>query len=588
MSPPSPILDVAQSSKKGIHYMDRIMGGLLSEFSSEFGCSEMAEDKRFEQFAAYLVTRRHYSESAFDPSDLVTGGGHDTGIDAIAIVVNNNLVTDVDEIDELLEANKYLEVTFVFVQAERTEGFSAAKIGTFGYAVKDFFGQGKLKRNESIDNSAEIMTKIFNLSGKFARGNPSCYMYYVTTGKWQAEHDLVARYTTEVDELLSTNNFSIVDFIPVGADLIQKLYNQTKNKISREFIFAQRTVIPDIANVSEAHLGFLSATEFLKLVCDDNNEIIKSLFYENVRDWQGYNNINTEIRETLSAEGRDRFVLMNNGVTIIAGSLHTTGHRFTMGNFQIVNGCQTSHVLYDNRQLLTEAVRIPLRIICTQDEAVIESVITATNRQTEVKQDQFFALREFAKKLESYFKTFDGGHQLYYERRTHQYDGQPFEKTRIITHPNLVRSVGAMFLAEPHRTTRTYRLLSAKVGKDIFADGDRLEPYYVSAFALYKLEYLFRNGTIPVQFKPARYHLLLLARLIMDAGRLPKMNAHEMGRRCDAMIEILWDKPDGTFVEATEVLKEIVSGNLARDHVRREPVTDAILARYGHGKGGTA
>lgn len=44
-----------------------------------------------------------------------------------------------------------------------------------------------------------------------------------------------------------------------------------------------------------------------------------------------------------------------------------------MTDFQVVNGCQTSHVLYENSALLSEAVRIPIRIICTQDEAVIES-----------------------------------------------------------------------------------------------------------------------------------------------------------------------------------------------------------------------
>jgi len=117
---------------------------------------------------------------------------------------------------------------------------------------------------------------------------------------------------------------------------------------------------------------------------------------------------------------------MNNGITIIARALHLTGHKFTMGDFQVVNGCQTSHVLYDNRDLL-DGVRIPLRIISTQDETVMEAIITATNRQTEVKDDQFFALKDFAKRLEAYFKTFTPDRHLYYERRAHQYDSQDIE-----------------------------------------------------------------------------------------------------------------------------------------------------------------
>ena len=102
----------------------------------------------------------------------MVGSGGDTGIDAVAIIVNNNLVTDVDTIDELLEVNGYLDASFVFVQAERSSNFETAKIGQFGYGVRDFFGDGKLKRNEMVQNAADIMNAILKKSGKFTKGNP--------------------------------------------------------------------------------------------------------------------------------------------------------------------------------------------------------------------------------------------------------------------------------------------------------------------------------------------------------------------------------------------------------------------------------
>jgi hypothetical protein len=264
------------------------------------------------------------------------------------------------------------------------------------------------------------MEALYERSGKFSKGNPACYLYYVTTGKWVNDKTLLARATAEVEDLKATGLFKSVDFNPVGADQIQRLYNQTKNAISREFTFPQRFVIPETAGVKESYLGLLPAKDFIFLVSDDDNEIIKSLFYENVRDWEGYNEINGEIRHTLQSEARDRFPLMNNGVTIIAKQLQTTENKFTISDVQIVNGCQTSHVLHDNQDLLTDAVRIPVRLISTRDEAVIESVITATNRQTEVNPDQFFALKDFAKRLEVFFRTFEPEQRLYYERRTHR------------------------------------------------------------------------------------------------------------------------------------------------------------------------
>ena len=231
---------------------------------------------------------------------------------------------------------------------------------------------------------------------------------------------------------------------------------------------------------------------------------------------------------------------MNNGVTIIAREMRVTGDHFTIGDFQVVNGCQTSHVLYDNRKLLDASVRIPVRIISTTDDDVMEAIITATNRQTEVKQDQFFALRTFSKKLEAYFKTFPDDKTLYYERRAHQYDSGSVEKTKIIGHQNLVRAVGALILQEPHRTTRSYRLLTEEVGKSIFNDNDRLEPYYVAAYALYKLEYLFRNRKIDAKYKPARYLILLAACLSVDPQPLKPLNANDVGRRALKIAEALW------------------------------------------------
>ena len=255
--------------------------------------------------------------------------------------------------------------------------------------------------------------------------------------------------------------------------------------------------------------GLLPVTEFLSVLRDEDGDMIKSIFYDNVRDWQDYDAVvNKEIRETLESDFKDRFVLMNNGITIIARTLRTVANRFHIEDFQIVNGCQTSHVLFDQREKIDDSVMIPVRLIATQNEDVINSIIRATNRQTEVKEEQFFALAEFPKKLELYFQTFDNGKKLFYERRSRQYASLSIEKTRIVTPGNVIRAFAAMFLQEPHRTTRNYSALKAKVGTEIFAERHRLEPYYVASFALYKLECLFRAGRLEPKYKVARYHML--------------------------------------------------------------------------------
>ena len=57
---------------------------------------------------------------------------------------------------------------------------------------------------------------------------------------------LEARRKASIEDLERLRLFREVEFIPIDANALQKLYQQAKNAISRDFIFAERTVIPEI------------------------------------------------------------------------------------------------------------------------------------------------------------------------------------------------------------------------------------------------------------------------------------------------------------------------------------------------------
>jgi hypothetical protein len=559
--------------------MDRVSESLLNEFSNERGLVLLDEEKRFEHFACFITVGRHYSET-FDTEDVLVGAA--TGIDGIAVIVNGVLITDIESLEELDDAGE-LDVTFVFVQADRSPNFDAAKMGNFGFAVSDFFKeQPQLPRNEEVTAAANIMAAIYKRSTKFKRGNPACRLYFATTGIWVGDQVLEARRKTAVDDLAATNLFRDVTFLPLGAEGIQRLYRQSKNAIEREFLFENRVTIPDVPGVTQAYLGFLKIPELMKILSDDNGEMIFGLFYSNPRDWQDYNDVNDEIKKTLRSPDKSRFVLMNNGITIIARGVRPTGDKFVIEDYQIVNGCQTSHVLFEQAEKDDKSVAVPVRLIGTQDESVINAIIRATNRQTPVSEDQFFALQEFPKQLEQFFQTFPPSQRLYYERRSKQYERLAVEKTRVITQPNVIKAFAAMFLQEAHRTTRNYSALKDKVGKEIFGKGHRMEPYYAAAFALYKLEYLFRSGKLEPKFKPARFHILLAARMLGNPDPMPKfMNSREMENYCKPLMETLWDatKSDDLISFAAQAVDAAAGSNFDRDNIRTEPTTKNVISK---------
>ena len=561
--------------------MDRITKSLLDEFVSQNGIESLPEETAFECFTGYIVTSKHYTES-FSSDDIHVGAGNDCGIDSISILVNGCLITEPEEVEDLSETNGYLDVTFIFNQAERSSSFETSKIGQFGYGVTDFFKtRPSLPQNEEVSKKFKITNEIFTRSSRFKKGNPQCYLYYTTTGKWTSDTHLTVRRDSLIRDLQDLTLFRKVDFEFIDASKIQTLFRETKNAISTEISFPERTVLPELPGIEQAYLGLINSLEYLKLIQNTNEEVITSIFYDNVRHWQEWNSVNKEIKATLEdAEKKIYFPLLNNGVTIIAKRIIPTGNKFVLEDYQIVNGCQTSYVLHENKQFLTQDILIPIRLISTDNPEIKNSIIKATNRQTEVTEEQLFALADFPKKLETFFPTFEGNKKLFYERRSRQYNSEEgIEKVRVINMTTLVKAYASFFLGFPHRTSRNYKALLKLIGDEIiFNKEHKLEMYYVAAYAHYKLEYLFRSGAINSKMKSARYHLLFAFRLLVDNSRLPRPNSHEMRRYCETLMTALWDDNivKLKFSEAANIIDQVAVGNFHNDNIRTEPFTKKV------------
>ena len=137
--------------------------------------------------------------------------------------------------------------------------------------------------------------------------------------------------------------FRNVSFDCIGADRLQRLYRQSQNAISAEITFVERTVVSDISGLEQAYLGLLPATEFLKLVENESAKMRSAIFYDNVRHWQEWNDVNTEMRTTLlDADSKVLFPCSTMALRCVARRVNATANRFLVEDYQIVNGCQTS------------------------------------------------------------------------------------------------------------------------------------------------------------------------------------------------------------------------------------------------------
>ncbi len=178
------------------------------------------------------------------------------------------------------------------------------------------------------------------------RQNPVCKLFYVTSGTWSNDQNNRAVVEATEADLIATNLFSRVVFSPLGANEMSKLYRETNNSISATFTFAEKITLPDLPHINEAYYGVLPFSEYKRLLVDENDNL-RNIFYDNVRDFQGAGPVNDSISSTLASDTPDLFTVLNNGVTVVASSLRASGNRFTIDDYQIVNGCQTSNILYN-------------------------------------------------------------------------------------------------------------------------------------------------------------------------------------------------------------------------------------------------
>jgi hypothetical protein len=540
--------------------MDRITKSLINELLISQELTTEGDAKDFEKLVNYCIVSSDYSKT-FDIEAITIGDGGDTGIDGLAIIVNGQLIENKQEIEDLLERNNFLEVTYIFTQSKTSSNFNSGEINTFIFGIKDFFSETpSLVRNSDIEKFAEISDYIYEKAPNF-KENPTIKMFFCTTGKWVEDQNLKAVINQGISDLEQHNLFEKITFSPFGAKEIATSYRKTKESISTTINFVNRVTLPSINGISEAYIGLLPFSEFKKILTDDDDNLV-NVFEDNVRDFQGTNNdVNNGIEKTLNNSDSDLFSVLNNGVTIVASSISPTGDKFTIRDYQIVNGCQTSNVLFNNRNSdFINSVNVPIKIIATDDDEIKNRITLATNNQTPIKKEQLASLTSFQRSLEQFYISYNGDAKLYYERRSKQYNtDSSVLKTRIITVPYQIKSFAAMFLDNPHQVTSFFGTLVSRLNEgkaQIFTQDHVYSPYYTSAFAYYKLENHFRKRNIDSSYKKVRFHILMLFRMMYQPDILPPFNSKKMDSYCQKLLDILNDDKK-SLVAFKECLKVI-------------------------------
>ena len=545
---------------------DLVLDGYIKNFAEKGDLLHLDLAKSFEVFGASSILRKYHQSAIADIEDeVLVGGKGDGGLDAVVIMVNGRPVHTEQDVKFFVEKLRRLDVEFVFMQAKSSPSFKAADIGTFVFGVEQFFCavfnkdplvEFKLEIKQLIDLTRHIYEQSIKMQEM-----PKCFLYYVTAGKWTGATEPQGRLDDGVGRLRELNIFSDVLAKPVDAELLKVIYRELERNVVKDVEFSRTAVFPIIDGVDDAYIGLLPGDEFIKLVSTEDDELNRELFYDNVRDYQGNNSVNSEINHTLTdRELRHNFPLLNNGVTIVAREIRRKGDIFTISDFQIVNGCQTTHILFQNKLNIETDTFIPVKLLATRDRQVITEVIKATNRQTAVLPEALESLTPFHKELEDFYATRESAYnfsdRIYYERRSKQYAMDGISQRNIVTLTGQIKSFIGMFLNEPHSHPRYYgELLRAYEGR-LFANDHRPEPYYASGVSLLIIEKWLNSHSAERYLRAYKHQMLLLLRTSISGHDIPRLNSNAISNYSLEIIDALRD-PNRRDYECKRVVDRI-------------------------------
>ena len=449
-----------------------------------------------------------------------------------------------------------------------------------------------LPQGAFLQSCKSIYDYIIENASKVKNGRPNCKLYYACTSSNSIAPEIEATRISAETKVQQTGFVRSTEFKYLGLSELTDLWNKTVNTTIATLEVDQFVPFPSMKGIAEAYIATVSAKEFIqKLLLNEEGKLRTNIFEENVRFYLGEDNpVNKKIKATLEdSEQADKFAIFNNGITIISPDVKVQNKRISMENYQIVNGCQTSNVLFECRNANIEKSYVTIKIIEVTDVDVVSDIVSATNSQSEVDNNQFLAFNPFVRRLEKYFvamKPFSSKVQeLYFERRFDQYRNTDIPKKRVFSILETGRALGALFLGKPDLASRYPNKFISEMKKELFDEKNDEEAFYVAALVDYCLRPYYQKGKPLNNYAKYKWHVITIFGYLCCQQEPPKiLQKKKVSAYCSKIINICKQE---TIIQSVvnkipSILNEIgLKEN--RDEVRSATYAKEVL-KYCHNK----
>jgi hypothetical protein len=562
-------------------------------------------------FTHHILLQRNLSDftaarSWHQEKMILVGGSGDTQLDAIVILVNNeDLLRPGDSLDELEQAlanDEPVQISFIFVQATGAVPGNEVlthKMSAFSDGVYAFLDPGSSSTtgvSKSVAGWIELKNSIFSiLQDANVRACCDCSMYFVSPRNISSDANIDRTIATARNKIINHKDlaplFHSVDFINVGRDRIERWIEDAGARKGDLTISADRFIqAPASDTAATCYVGYLTAREVLGLISEDGNgggsALNQNIFAKNIRGFVGAAAaVNGAIAATLrDPEQRRQFGFRSNGLAIIARSQEKLASgRILFTGAQIVNGCQTSHVIYAARPELHgqagEEVWLPAKIIVTADKATEDAAILGLNRQTPVHEAQVFAEKDFVDRLAWEFANspLASTAKAIFEKREGEFkERDDIEPNQILTLYDIAQAYAAAFLDKPEALAGGGKQPIIEKIRDgaIFGKHESPAPYCLSGVMLYHAREAVKRHH-PKRWKQYPMKNMLLFAMRLCAERHAQA-ARPDDRSDEQAVKLYFDKLGKVFSDDKTAGKiadggcQIIGASLAASHMKME------------------
>lgn len=287
----------------------------------------------------------------------------------------------------------------------------------------------------------------------------------------------------------------------------------------------------------------------------------QSIFDYNVRGPLGNTNVNKGIVASIKTPAlHKKFPLFHNGITVVANTVTSENDKLKIETFFVVNGCQSLTALYNNRQHLSNDLRILTKIIKVPVNSTLSAQITEySNSQNGVKPRDFKSYNPIQIRLQNEFNH-HFANQYYYEIKRGENTPNNCE---VISNEEAGILLMSFDLKEPWGTHRKYQVFE-DFYNDIFARPE------VSADRILMLKLIDNvivskiptiNNQLIARYNLTRYAIIYFIRTILENDELGKVALLEP----EKFVRAMQDRQDFISCISRTIDDIIVDLNLSVD-----------------------